>query len=60
MLTMNRRACRIAKGEEIFVPVAGLNRDPTIWGDDADELRYVWSLRDRDIQSFGLISGAPY
>ncbi|KAG6823565.1 hypothetical protein H0H93_003423, partial [Arthromyces matolae] len=30
---------RIAKGETLLIPIAAINRDKTIWGDDAHEFR---------------------
>lgn len=31
----------IGAGEEIIIPITVMNRDKEIWGEDADELRYV-------------------
>lgn len=31
---------RITKGDSILIPVGSIDRDPGIWGEDADEFRY--------------------
>lgn len=36
---------RIAKGEQISIPIASFNRDKKIWGEDADEFKYVPAMK---------------
>ena len=32
-------SCRIVKGDNVFIPILALNRDPEIWGDDHLEFK---------------------
>ena len=37
-------ACRVSKGDTIFIPILVINRSKEIWGEDALEFKYVFTF----------------
>lgn len=43
MLTFFWGVCRVSKGTPVFVSIIAINRDKSIWGEDAMEFKWVSS-----------------
>ena len=36
--------CRVRKGQTLYIPILPINRSEALWGKDAREFKYVYSV----------------